>query len=464
VEITSDANTRGFAKTEQATAGLGSKLKKGLGGGLAVLARVGPLAAAAGAAMAVGFAGQSLSAAGDVQQAFGALDSVFKGNAATVKDWATGAVDSVGLAKGEYATLAASLGASLKNSGIEDFTGQTDVLIRKGADLAATFGGTTADAVAALGSLLRGETDPIEQYGVSIRQSDVNARLAALGQDQLTGAALKTAEQQARLDLVMQQTTDSTGQFARESGTLAGQQQRLGARFENLKATLGEKLIPIVTSVLGWFNNLLSGTGRVSGAVDRLRAVFTTIGGVISAYLSPIIAGIRAAFDRVSATIRDVTSKSDNLKVGISVLGTILRTAASVVGTILGTAFRILGGAISAVIRIVDGLIGAVRAAIRWLGDLASKIADSPIGQAVGFIGDLFGGGPPRRGGRRPPPGAMLAGGFGASQFAHPAVLRSATTVRVGFNERRLRDLITVTAETVVRREAARLARGVRYP
>ena len=54
-----------------------------------------------------------------------------------------------------------------------DLAPVTNDLVGLGADLAAQFGGSSADAVAALSSLLRGETDPIEKYGVAIKQADI---------------------------------------------------------------------------------------------------------------------------------------------------------------------------------------------------------------------------------------------------------------------------------------------------
>jgi hypothetical protein len=93
-----------------------------------------------------------------------------------------------------------------------------------GADMAATFGGPASDAVSALSSVLKGEFDPIERYGVSLKQSDINARLAAQGQANLTGEALKQAQAQAALDLVTQQTSATQGMFASESDTAAGAQ------------------------------------------------------------------------------------------------------------------------------------------------------------------------------------------------------------------------------------------------
>jgi hypothetical protein len=145
----------------------------------------------------------------------------------------------------------AVLGAQLKGFGLSTGTAavKTQELLVLAADLAATFGGTTSDAVSSLGSLFRGEFDPIEKYGVAIKKSDINARLAAQGLEDLTGEALKQAEATAALALLYEKTTDAQGQAARESESYASQQAYLRAESENLKAELGEALMPVMVEL-----------------------------------------------------------------------------------------------------------------------------------------------------------------------------------------------------------------------
>ncbi|MFJ4038200.1 hypothetical protein ACIPVB_08930 [Microbacterium sp. NPDC090007] len=193
----------------------------------------------------------SIGFASSLEQSIGAVDAVFKDNASTIRTWAAGAAQDVGLSRNAYQEFATVIGAQLKNLGvpIEDVTGQTGVLIGLGADLAAQFGGPTTDAVNAISAALRGERDPIERYGVSINEAAVSARLAALGLNNLTGEQEQAAKAQAVLSLLMEQTADAQGTFARESDTLAGQQARLNAEWQNAQASLGLSLLPALTSL-----------------------------------------------------------------------------------------------------------------------------------------------------------------------------------------------------------------------
>ena len=233
---------------------------------------------------------KALESASNLQQSTGAVESVFKGQAARVKEFSDAAAQAVGLSKNQYNELASVLGAQLKNIGVEQgaLVGQTNDLIKTGADLAATFGGTTADAVSALSALMRGERDPIERYGVSIKQATIEAKLAEMGLKGLEGEAKTAAETQATLALLTEQTSSSLGQFSREADTAAGAQQRAAAEWENAKASLGEALLPYAAEaarVLGDMAKAIGehpelfqlAAGAVLGLTGALLGLKTTI-------------------------------------------------------------------------------------------------------------------------------------------------------------------------------------------
>lgn len=258
-------------------------------------------AAAAGAAL-VKVALDAKESASNLQQSTGAVESVFADQAAAVQGYAAAAQDSVGLAKTQYQELAAVTASQLKNMGVstDQLVGQTDDLITKGADLAATFGGTTADAVGALGALLRGEADPIERYGVSIKDADVKARMAAMGLDGLEGEAAKTARTTALLALINEQTAAATGQFSRESDQAAGAQQRAAAAAENAAAALGESLLPIQTEVSNAMASAATVISENVGLFTTLAVIIGVVAAVVLGYnaimaVVPVVQGIATA-------------------------------------------------------------------------------------------------------------------------------------------------------------------------
>ena len=232
--------TKSMEKLQTKFADVGKKIGKtvatiGLGLGAAVASQIKP----------------AIDAASDLEQQYGALDSVFKDIAPSMKEFARQQVQ-IGLSTADAARSMTLLGSQLKGYGlpVDEAAQKTQELTLLAADLAATFGGTTKDAVTSISALFRGEYDPIEKYGVAIKKSDVNARLAAEGLDTLEGKQLKMAEAQTALTLLFEKTTDAQGQANREMDTAAARSERLKATITNLHAEIGEKLLPVFVDIV----------------------------------------------------------------------------------------------------------------------------------------------------------------------------------------------------------------------
>jgi hypothetical protein len=289
VRIVSDAKAAkaGFDQAESSVGRFSSGLDR------ASLAAGGTLVAIAGVAKG------AYDAASKLQQSSGAIEAVFGAQSAAIKQQAQGAATAVGLSTNSYQEMASVIGSQLKNMGIahDQLVPKTEGLIKLGADLSAVYGGTAADAVEALSALLRGETDPIERYGVSIKQSTIATQLAADGHAKLKGQALQAAQAQAVMELITTQTSAAVGQFAAQSGTAAEKTQIASAQFENAKAALGDALLPVVSDVstalgglAGWMQNnagptrtlveIVGGLAIAVVAVNAALTIFRTVGTI----------------------------------------------------------------------------------------------------------------------------------------------------------------------------------------
>lgn len=287
------------ADTARAVSALGN-VESRLGGMGSKIARFGKMAAAGlavagGAALA--FAAKTVQAASDAQQSLGATETVFGKYADRVIKDSDRAAQQFGLSADEYRNNANLIGSLFKNQGVslDQLAGKTKSMIGTASDLAATFGGPTSDAVEALGSAFKGEFDPLERYGISIKQSTINAELAARGQDKLTGAALRAAQQQATTSLIMRQSADSLGAFGRESDTLAHQQQVLGAQWDNLKAKIGTALLPVLTQAATLINE------KVFPALEKMGPPLKAAAAVVGDTLAPAFRVAASYFQAWSA-------------------------------------------------------------------------------------------------------------------------------------------------------------------
>jgi hypothetical protein len=206
-----------------------------------------------------------VDAAGDLQQSIGGTTAVFEDAAGAVSDFTKNAADLVGMSENAARTITSKLGASLKGFGMstEEAAKQSINLTTIGADLAATLGGKTEDAVAALGSALRGEYDPLEAFGIALKASEVNAKAVSMGLASSESNVTAYAKGQATLALITERSAFAQGQFAREADTAQGQAQRAAAKTQDASAKLGESLLPIYTKIQ-------EGIGSVADAFTAL--------------------------------------------------------------------------------------------------------------------------------------------------------------------------------------------------
>ena len=247
-----------------------------------------------------GLAAKGVSAAADLEQSVGAVQDVFKEGADQVLSWSAGAAKAVGLTKNEYNELATLIGAQLKNAGVSmsELGGKTNDLITLGADLSAMFGGTTAEAVAALSSALKGERDPIERYGVSLKQAAIDAKAAELGFQKVGGSFDQEAQAAATLALIMEQTSDAHGKFGREGDTLAHQVQVLKAQVGDFAADMGTLFLPAVTKAASWLNEHFTPAAQAlrTWITDRLVPAVKDLAARFQADLLPRLKEAATAF------------------------------------------------------------------------------------------------------------------------------------------------------------------------
>jgi hypothetical protein len=157
----------------------------------------------------------------------------------------------MGLSQSEAAKSVTFIGSVLKQSGfaIGETAALTERLIGLGTDLSITFGYDVQEALLGMTALFRGEYDPIEKFGVAMKQSEIDAVKAARGLGQLTGAAERLADQQIRVELLFERSADAQGMYAKSSDTLFFAQQNLEASFKNMQQTAGLALTPAFTNL-----------------------------------------------------------------------------------------------------------------------------------------------------------------------------------------------------------------------
>lgn len=318
---------------------------------------VGPALALVSIGAITSFVKGSISAAGDLEQSMGAIETVFKGSSAQMLQWSTNAASSVGLTKNEFNELGTLIGSQLKNGGtaMDELAPKTQNLITAGADMASMFGGTTKEAVEAISSALKGERDPIERYGVSLKQASIDAKAAEMGFTKVGGSLSDEASQAATLALIMQQTADAHGNFAKEADTMQGQQQRLAAGWGNIKASVGGLFLPIMTTAMSFLNTNV--VPAVQGFIDKLGG-----GGLAGAFapviqaIAPFISTLGTAFAPLIPKVLELATSFSPLRLIFTALQPVLPALAGAITQLAGTLSGVLGVALTYAVPLVTQL------------------------------------------------------------------------------------------------------------
>lgn len=343
-----------------------------------------------GATEILGGIKNAVMGAGDLEQSLGAVDSVFKDSAGQMHAWANTAATSVGLSTNSYNELATVLGSSLKNAGtpIEELGEKTNGLITLGSDLASMYGGTTADAIAAVSSALRGEMDPIERYGISLNDAALTAKGLEMGIQKAGGAFTTQQKQLITQALLFEQSADAQGNFMREQDTFSHKVQVAGAAWENLTTKVGELFLPVLTSVMGYVGDtVVPAIDNVVGGLRAFGAAWVANDGDIT---SSGFAGTMEHLAFIFRSVYDAVVKTlpiwGPFAAGIGIVaGAFLAYRAAVaITTAINTAFAIGLGIVTAAEVGATGATAALAGAIAFL--------TSPVTLAVIAIGLLVGG------------------------------------------------------------------------
>lgn len=214
----------------------------------AALAGVGAAAVAAGSLMVAG-----LDRLGEIQGTQRRFSIVFGEMAGSMTAFADSLNERMGLSLSDVQGLAAGVGDLLIPLGFSRAAAaaMTQQTVTMGAALSEWTGGTVSatGATEALTGAFLGEYDSLQSLGIAISAEDVAARLAAQGQDELTGASRKQAEAMAVQELVVESTTDAMAAYEQGQSPATEATNTLRASFQDLRDNALVSIEPLLTGI-----------------------------------------------------------------------------------------------------------------------------------------------------------------------------------------------------------------------
>ena len=206
-------------------------------------------AALAGVAAAMG---PAIAAASDLEENMSKVNVIFGAGAKSVEDFSKTAAKAMGQSASAVLQAAGTFGTFGKAAGLggQDLANFSNQFTTLASDLASFNNTTPEEAINAIGSALRGEAEPMRKFGVLLNDATLKAEAMALGIYSGSGALTDQQKILAAQSAIYKQTADAQGDFDRTSDGLANTSRILKAQMDNLQASIGKGLLPIVQKVL----------------------------------------------------------------------------------------------------------------------------------------------------------------------------------------------------------------------
>jgi hypothetical protein len=315
----------------------------------------------------------AVKAASDLGETISKVNVLFGKSAKDIEKFADGAAASLGQTKQQALDAAATFATFGKSAGLsgENLSKFSIDFVKLSSDLASFNNTSPEQAINAIGSALRGEAEPLRQYGVLLDDASLRQAALELGIISTTKNAL-TPQQKvlAAQALIYKQTSAAQGDFERTSDGLANKTRILTAQLENAKTTIGQALLPVVLQLANFFSEkvipivqqVADAFGKKSGGMD---GTLTSLADGIKGFVQPIFEGFRSAFDKIKKT---VIENKDEFQAFFDVI----KAAAPIIGNVIGKAFSVVGDVASVVLNIMANVVGALRGLINTAIDLVN--------------------------------------------------------------------------------------------
>lgn len=215
--------------------------------------------AAAATVMAIKIGKDSIEAASNLNESVAKTRVIFGEASAEIQAFSKTTARALGISQREALDAASTFATFGKAAGLsgKNLTNFSTDLTKLSSDFASFFNTNPQDAITAIGAALRGESEPIRKYGILLNDATLKAKALEMGLYDGTGALDQQARVLAAYKVILEQSSDAQGDFARTSEGLANQQRILNASWEDAKAGLGEALLPIAVKFVNYLNTTM---------------------------------------------------------------------------------------------------------------------------------------------------------------------------------------------------------------
>lgn len=216
---------------------------------------------------------ESVSVAAEAEQRFSKLATVFDGLADSAKAMAQSVAGSIGVANSTSASALSTVGDLLQAQGM----GTTQSLsmsaewVKQFQDIIAfkDINMSLEEFAQNFMSGAAGNLRNFRTFGSIVKESAVNARLAAQGLDKLTGSQLELAKMTTRANIALEQQKNAMGATEREWDTMLSINRRLNEAWKEYKENLGDTLNRIIKPMKEAITEMLDDANRATRLAEQ---------------------------------------------------------------------------------------------------------------------------------------------------------------------------------------------------
>jgi hypothetical protein len=264
-----------WKKTEQSMkpSAASGRSAGGFGSGLVTAAGVGAgIVAVEGARASINLIKESKDAYRDYVEEVNKGQVVFGKASDAVREWSKTSATSLGLSQTAALQASSDFGNLFQQleKGPQETAEMSKKVVQLAADLASFHNIKPEEALVKLRAGLVGEMEPLRTLGVHLDDATLRIRAMNMGLMHSTKEVLPPQiKMMAAYEEIFSQTSKAQGDFARTSNEVANAERVMAAETENLKKSIGEKLLPIWKTMIGQGQEWVTIMGEAGKATDE---------------------------------------------------------------------------------------------------------------------------------------------------------------------------------------------------
>jgi phage-related protein len=243
----------------------------------------------------VNFMKGAVKSASAFEAEFEGVNQAFLDGASVVQEFAKQAAFTAGVGEVPALRAAKGFGVFASSAGLagEEAGKFATGLVQAAGDLGSFYDLPTEQALAAISSGLRGETEPLRRFNILIGEAEMSAKAMAMGLGANSAALTQQQKVLVRQQLILEGVGVAQGDFVKYSDTYGNAIKTLGALMQNLSKDVGGALLPVLAelalSLVPIIQQLTPLLTKVFEALIPVVEAITNNLGNITPILEPII-------------------------------------------------------------------------------------------------------------------------------------------------------------------------------